>query len=69
VPKEEALGNPLEIWDGHLHLRIMIDMCNNCSTKSMFKIFVRGVGVDKPSLEASLEEQTLTSKGLEGKKF
>jgi len=35
----------------------------------MLKIIVRGLGLDKPSLEASLEEQTLTSKGLEGKKF
>jgi len=35
----------------------------------MLKFFVGGVGLDKPSLEASLEEQTLTSKGLEGKKF
>ncbi len=67
--EEEALGNPFEIWDGHWHLRIMIDTCNNCSATSMFKIFVGHVGLDKTSLEASLEKQTLTSKGLEGKKF
>jgi hypothetical protein len=35
----------------------------------MLKIFVGGVDLDKPSLETSLEEQTLTSKGLKGKKF
>jgi len=35
----------------------------------MLKIIFRSLGLDKPSLEASLEEQTLTSKWLKGKKF
>jgi hypothetical protein len=33
----------------------------------MLKNFVRSVCVDKPSLEASLEEQTLTPNNLEKK--
>jgi hypothetical protein len=37
----------------------------------MLKNSIRGVGVgvDKPSPEASLEEQTLTFKGLKEKQF
>jgi hypothetical protein len=69
VPKDKAPKNPFEIWDGCFDLHTMIDICNNCSLKNMLKIFVGGVGLNKPSLEASLEEQTITFKGLEGKKI
>ncbi len=56
MPKDEAHGNPFEIWDGHLPLCIMFDICKICLPKGMFKNSIKGVGVDKPSLEASLEE-------------
>jgi hypothetical protein len=65
VPEDEAPGNPFEIWDGCLPLCIVFDICKICSPKSMLKNSIRGVGVNKPSPEASLEEQTLTFKGLE----
>ncbi len=56
VPEDEAHGNPFEIWDGRLLLCIVFDICKVCSPKGMLKNSIRGVGVDKPSLEASLEE-------------
>jgi hypothetical protein len=68
--EDEVPGNPFKIWDGRLPLCTMLDICNICSPKGMFNNYIggEGVGVNKPSLEASLEEQTLTPKGLK-KKF
>lgn len=54
--EDEALGNPFEIWDGHLLLHIVSDICNICSPKGMLRNFVGGVCVDKPFPETSLEE-------------
>jgi hypothetical protein len=68
--EDKALGNPSKIWHGCLPLHIVSNICNICSPKGMFNNFIGGesVGEDKPSLEASLEKQTLTSKGLKEKK-
>ncbi len=67
--EDEAPRNPFNIWDGHLPLHTMLDLCNICSSKGMFNNSIgnEGVGVNKPSLETSLEEQTLTLEGLKKK--
>jgi hypothetical protein len=64
MPKDDALENPSEGWDGCLPLCRMSNTYNNCSPKGMFRNFVGGVGVEKPSPKTSLEEQTLTFEGL-----
>jgi len=69
MPKDEAHGNPFEIWDGPYLCALCLTFATFCSSKGMFKNFIRGVGVDKPSPKASLEKQTLTSEGLEEKKL
>ncbi len=65
VVEDEAFGNPFEIWDGCLPLHIVLNICNICSAKGMFRNFVGGVCVDKSSHETSLEKQTLTPNSLE----
>jgi hypothetical protein len=69
VPEDEVPGNPFEIWDGRLPLSIVSDICNIYSPNGMLKNSIRGVGVDKPSPKASLEEQTLAFEGLEEEKI
>jgi hypothetical protein len=56
VLEDETFGNPFEIWDEHLLLHIVSNICNICSPKGMFRNFVGGVCVDKPLPKTSLEE-------------
>jgi hypothetical protein len=67
--KDEVLGNPSKICDGHLPLHTVLDICNICSPKGMFNNSIggEGVGVNTPSIEASLEKQTFTCEGLKEK--
>jgi hypothetical protein len=69
VLENEALGNPSKIWDGHLLLHIMSNICNICSPKGMLKNFVGGVCVDKPLPKPPLKKKTLTSNNLNKIKF
>jgi hypothetical protein len=69
MPKDEVHGNPSKRWDGHLLLCTMSNSCTNCSTKGMFRNFVGGVGIEKPSPKTSLEEQALKEKKIPKLKF
>ncbi len=68
VSKDKALINASEKWDGRLPLCTMSSTYNNCSPKCMPMNYVGGANVNKPSPKTSLEEQTLTSEGLQEEK-
>lgn len=63
--KEKAPRNPSEKWNEHLPLSTMSDTYNSCASKCMSMNYVGGASLNKPSPKTSLEEQTLTSEGLQ----